>query len=220
MSSKRSNKTHLFYSSSSLAKLEKESLLNKLDDIKIRKISNSLNNNKNNTEEDDLLFDKNNFLNFQIMPTLALEEEEIVETLISFDDNKPLKKPNKLQISNVDTSTIINSNNVSDSVVLLNFLVNTKKLNNNKKSKLHNNIQLIDNSDDDEDIEVEEELDDNDDDRNKHLITEEQFNQAFIINVSLINFLFFFFLLTSRTTSTSTTATTLVIKNICFQNIN
>jgi len=179
-----------------LAKLEKESLLNKLDDIKIRKISNSLNNNKNNTEEDDLLFDKNNFLNFQIMPTLALEEEEIVETLISFDDNKPLKKPNKLQISNVDTSTIINSNNVSDSVVLLNFLVNTKKLNNNKKSKLHNNIQLIDNSDDDEDIEVEEveeELDDNDDDRNKHLITEEQFNQAFIINVSLINFLFFFF---------------------------
>jgi hypothetical protein len=216
----------LFYSSSSLAKLEKESLLNKLDDIKIRKISNSLNNNKNNTEEDDLLFDKNNFLNFQIMPTLALEEEEIVETLISFDDNKPLKKPNKLQISNVDTSTIINSNNVSDSVVLLNFLVNTKKLNNNKKSKLHNNIQLIDNSDDDdEDIEVEEveeELDDNDDDRNKHLITEEQFNQAFIINVSLINFLFFFFLLTSRTTSTSTsaTATTLVIKNICFQNIN
>ena len=201
MSSKRSNKTHLFYSSSSLAKLEKESLLNKLDDIKIRKSSNSLhnsNNNKqksinNNTEEDDLLFDKNNFLNFQIMPTLALEEEEIVETLISFDDNNPLKKPNKLQISNVDTSTIINNNNVSDSVVLLNFLVNTKKLNNNKKSKLHN-IQLIDNSDDDEDIEVEEEEenDDDNDDRNKHLITEEQFNQAFIINVSLINFLISF----------------------------
>lgn len=91
---------------------------------------------KMNQKEDDLLFDDNYLMkNFQINPTLALEE--------NMDDFEGFQTNKKEIISQC----------VPDSLLLLNYLVTTND------------------ADDTECL-------------NKQLQNEEQFNQAFLINVS------------------------------------
>lgn len=91
---------------------------------------------KMNQKEDDLLFDDNYLMkNFQINPTLALEE--------NMDDFEGFQANKKEIISQC----------VPDSLLLLNYLVTTND------------------ADDTECL-------------NKQLQNEEQFNQAFLINVS------------------------------------
>lgn len=121
------------------------------------------------TNDDDLLFDESVNI-FQMNPTLALEEN--MDEFEQF--NSILNNSNQLIISNIEKKKASESDQI-ESILLLNYLMNadnqTKKVPEieNKNGQKKN----------DQTTETE-----NGEKENQHLINEDQFNRAFINNVS------------------------------------
>lgn len=217
----------MFYSSTSLAKLQKEFVLKKIENNKNKVksaqssqfiITNIDQQHRSPWKSSKLLsqsgsnvnmnfFEDYEMLSFQMRPSLALEEnlddDETSTTMATQNKNKNITRSKDLIMSNIDSdpiSSVSSSSSarlVADSIVLLNFLVNnsskandfTYENNYNSDNINNNNNNSIKNNE----IEFRDKTEINEFDQ---LITEEQFNQAFILNVS-VYYLQFIYLLFS-----------------------